>query len=185
MRGQPRRLRVRADPHEQEILFGPLTGMQLMKTRVDRSSIVAEVRLSVNLNALTIEQVVAKLKRAHLDLGLLVANGFTHNGVPELALGPMRRQRSTAESRDAAWFNHPSHFVAATEEVFAARAEVFERMRERSAWSGTATMVQAATMCSREGEHGVATDVLRLSGLSPAEWMVEQQLSPPWPATPD
>ena len=51
-------------PHEQEILFGPLTGMQLMKTRVDRSSIVAEVRLSVNLNALTIEQVVAKLKRA-------------------------------------------------------------------------------------------------------------------------
>ena len=49
-------VRARTDPHEQEILFGPLTGMQLMKTRVDGGSIVAEVRLSVNLNALTIEQ---------------------------------------------------------------------------------------------------------------------------------
>ena len=42
------------------------------ETHVDGATLVAEVRLSVNLNALTIEQVVAKLKRAQLDLVRLV-----------------------------------------------------------------------------------------------------------------
>ena len=44
-------------PHEREILFGPLTGIELQGTRVEGAVVVVEARLSVNLNALTIEQV--------------------------------------------------------------------------------------------------------------------------------
>ena len=44
-------------PHERECLFAPLAGFELQSTRIEGGILVAEVRLSVNLNALTIEQV--------------------------------------------------------------------------------------------------------------------------------
>ena len=47
-------------PHEAEILFAPLTGLEVRGTRVDGKCLVVEVRLNVNLQALTIEQVLSK-----------------------------------------------------------------------------------------------------------------------------
>ena len=37
-------------------MFAPLTGIEVLDTRVDGAVLVIEARLSVNLNALTIEQ---------------------------------------------------------------------------------------------------------------------------------
>ena len=39
-----------------ECVFAPLTGIEVLETRVDGAVLVIEARLSVNLNALTIEQ---------------------------------------------------------------------------------------------------------------------------------
>lgn len=50
-------------PHEAEICFGPLSGLQVVKTRVEASVLIVEVRLNVNMVSMTIEQVVAKRKR--------------------------------------------------------------------------------------------------------------------------
>ena len=47
-------------PHESEILFAPMTGLEVLGTRVESGVIVVETRLSVNLTALTIEQVVSE-----------------------------------------------------------------------------------------------------------------------------
>ena len=44
-------------PHEMEILFAPLTGLEIHSIAVDGTVLVPEIRLSVNLNAATIEQV--------------------------------------------------------------------------------------------------------------------------------
>jgi hypothetical protein len=44
-------------PHENECLFAPLTGIEVQSTRIEGAVLVIEARLSVNLNALTIEQV--------------------------------------------------------------------------------------------------------------------------------
>ena len=49
--------------HEKEILFAPLTGIEVTDTRVEGSVLVVNVRLNVNLTALTIEQVVAKRRK--------------------------------------------------------------------------------------------------------------------------
>jgi hypothetical protein len=46
-------------PHEKEILFAPLTGLEVLTTRVEGRVLVVVVRLSVNLNAATIEQVLS------------------------------------------------------------------------------------------------------------------------------
>ena len=43
-------------PHEAEILFAPLTGMEVRGSRVEGAMQVYEVRLTVNMSALTIEQ---------------------------------------------------------------------------------------------------------------------------------
>ena len=47
-------------PHEQEILFAPLTNMEVCSYRVVGEVLVASVRPSVNLQAKTIEQVMAR-----------------------------------------------------------------------------------------------------------------------------
>ena len=51
-------------PHEREIMFGPLTGLEVRSTRVDGAVLVMEMAISVNLASLTIEQVCRFL---HLD----------------------------------------------------------------------------------------------------------------------
>ena len=56
-------------PHEAEILFAPLTGVDVRSVRVVHSSVLlVTVRLSVNMLAMTIEQVIAKMKMSHLQL---------------------------------------------------------------------------------------------------------------------
>ena len=51
-------------PHEKEILFAPLTGLEILKQRIEGAVIVLDVRLSVNLTSITVEQVVAKMQRS-------------------------------------------------------------------------------------------------------------------------
>ena len=50
-----------ADPHECEILFGPLTGIEVLGVRVEASVIIVECAFSINLTALTLEQVLRYL----------------------------------------------------------------------------------------------------------------------------
>ena len=55
-------------PHEKEVLFAPLTGLEVQRTRVEGRALVVDVRLSVNLQARTIEQVVAKMQTSHVQI---------------------------------------------------------------------------------------------------------------------
>ena len=50
-------------PHEEEILFAPLTGLEVRLTRIEGSVLVVTVALSVNLASLTIEQVIGLVCR--------------------------------------------------------------------------------------------------------------------------
>jgi len=45
-------------PHEAEVLFGPLSGLEMRSTRTEGASIVAEMIISVNLTAQPIERVM-------------------------------------------------------------------------------------------------------------------------------
>ena len=53
-------------PKEEEILFAPLTGVEVVGTpKVEQSVMVVELRLNCNLHDLTIEQVLAKMQKVH------------------------------------------------------------------------------------------------------------------------
>merc|ERR1719220_2398046 len=55
-------------PHEKEICFAPLTGIEVMDTRVEGSVLVVQARLNINLAAMTIEQVVSKRRKMLQDM---------------------------------------------------------------------------------------------------------------------
>jgi hypothetical protein len=51
-------------PGEEEILFAPLTGLEVVGTpKVEDSAIIVELRLNCNLHDLTIEQILAKMQK--------------------------------------------------------------------------------------------------------------------------
>ena len=51
------------------ILFGPLTGIEVVDTRVDRTVVVIECAFSINLTAMTLEQVLNKRFKTLQDMG--------------------------------------------------------------------------------------------------------------------
>eukprot|EP00966_Prymnesium_polylepis_P181174 4196501-Prymnesium_polylepis.1 len=55
-------------PHEREILFGPLTGIEVLRTRIDGSVVVIECAFSINLTALTLEEVLGKRRKVVTDM---------------------------------------------------------------------------------------------------------------------
>merc|ERR1712217_317764 len=70
-------------PHEREICFAPLTGIEVSSTSVEDSGLIVKARLSVNLTALTIEQVIAKrhkiLKEMCGNLAMEVRDALLHD----------------------------------------------------------------------------------------------------------
>ena len=50
-------------PWEEEILFAPLLGMEVQHTRVNGNTLVVQLRLTVNLTALSLEEQLCKRKR--------------------------------------------------------------------------------------------------------------------------
>ena len=66
-------------PHEREILFGPLTGIEVLGTRHDSLVVVIECAFSINLSALTLEQVVSKRRKVVMDMDANVLADFTRS----------------------------------------------------------------------------------------------------------
>ena len=137
-------------------------------------------------------QVIAKMKRAHLDLVQMVSGVFVQSDVPHAALEPLRRLETSSAAKEGAWFNAPANFESATAALFEARSAVFGNLKQADTWPGA---VRAATMCAREDEHEVAIEILKKAPLEVqvpasagwklrlATWMVARELTPPWIAT--
>ena len=55
-------------PHEQEVLFPPLTGLEALSTEVEGSTLVVITRLSLNMASLTLEQVLSRRRKMLQDM---------------------------------------------------------------------------------------------------------------------
>ena len=54
--------------HEREILFAPLTSMEVRDTRVEGCVLIVHVRPSINLSAQTIENVIGRRRKLLIDM---------------------------------------------------------------------------------------------------------------------
>uniref|UniRef100_A0A7S2D976 Uncharacterized protein n=1 Tax=Haptolina brevifila TaxID=156173 RepID=A0A7S2D976_9EUKA len=103
-------------PHEREILFAPLTGIEVQSTRIDESIMVVEVRPSINLNALTIEQVIGKrckLVRDWRDNILSeIREGMAGSGFEEVAPEAFELELAKEHvlTHPAEWYNDDGNF---------------------------------------------------------------------------
>ncbi|KOO32003.1 hypothetical protein Ctob_011440 [Chrysochromulina tobinii] len=70
-------------PHERECLFAPLTGIEVLGTRIEGAVLVVEARLSINLNALTIEQVISKRRKMVGDMCIAMQAEILHEARSE------------------------------------------------------------------------------------------------------
>ena len=117
-------------PHEVEILFAPLTGMEVMSTEVDGTTLIVRVSLSVNLMARTLEQVIAQLQGSHLELLRMFKGEFSASGVPDEQLAGVEQLMEKGEAQKGWWFNDAENFKAVTAQAFAARDVVLRWMLE-------------------------------------------------------
>ena len=122
-------------PEEAEILFAPLSGLEVMGTRVQGAVLVVEVRLSINLNNATIEEVVAKMQSSALELLELVWDDFTFNGAPSRALEPLDVCERIYEHEDPEWFNLSENYERAVQTVLHSKEAVFHLLTDKSIWS--------------------------------------------------
>ena len=156
-------------PHECEILFGPLTGIEAHRTRIEGSVVVVESSFSVNLMSQTIEQVVAKLQRSHLDLLRLIVDAFRFAGTPRRPLARLEGLQSEGGKRDAEWFIVPANYEGATSKAIQLQKEAYDELATEGAWvdehgSGVAARMRAvAALCARAGATEAAARLLVLA----------------------
>ena len=109
-------------PAEKEILFAPLTGLEVASVpRPEGDVLVVELRLSCNLNDLTIEQVIGKMQTGHKTMVQNMIDEFKHCSSADKVLQPLNDVLEKAMLRGFAFFNVHAPPVAPSTDPCAAR----------------------------------------------------------------
>ena len=167
---------------EAEILFAPLTALEVLDRRIEENVMVLEVRPTVNQGSKTIDDVVAKLQQSHVQFLTLLSSDFERSGFPEEALKPLQALKSSASIRQAAWFNSTVNYDEANKQALIAKRDVLRMLKSKKTWEShqghegidataekmiaearAEDMFRAATLCAIEGEVEVAISTLFLS----------------------
>ena len=116
------------------MLFPPLTGIEMRSTRVEGALIIAQMKLSINLTAPTIEQVVSKMRTSHVMLIDLLLGKFRAAHAPKRALLRLEGLRLQAEKRRPEWFNSAANYREATNEALDAQVAAMDMLANPSTW---------------------------------------------------
>lgn len=166
-------------PHEHEILFAPLTGLELQRARVAGPIMVVDLRLSVNLTNRTIEEVVAKMQSSALGLIELMIDDFRFKGAPSEALDPLRLQEFVTESLEPEWFNLASNYKKAVNAALDAKHNVLVSLGQPSTWGLNSPTEGVSRRASSEdaealGAAGSAGTIQEHFHLSQQQWACAQ-----------
>jgi len=121
-------------PHEKEILYSPLTGMEVRGSTVEGRVQVYQIVLSVNFTNPTIEEVINKRRKMLFDMqpGLEYElrfaarerklTGDNDDGIEFLVRQLSQCNHSGPLSRNPEWYNNDSHFSMALAEMLETRS---------------------------------------------------------------
>ena len=155
-------------PHEKEILFAPLTGLEMISCWQKNSArtlqlgqrmvTFIELRLSINLTNKTIEEVQAKMQSAHLQLLDDLKSDLQM--APTRALVALDGLRSGQSMREPDWFNVPQNFRAANEVAFAELKAVFTVLGDIDLWDAEEAekIGRSRKITDDQGHVGVSDD---------------------------
>ena len=142
-----------------------------MGTEIVRDVLVIKTRLSVNLVAPTIEQLVSRLQRSHLQLMDVVLDDLKFFSAPKRALAALENHRLEAERHDPQWFNNPQNYKAITNRAVEVSEELFETLADPTVWELETgpdeqiaeRMLAVAMFCASAAQHRTATGLLQLA----------------------
>ena len=145
-------------PHEAEILFAPLTGLEVQSTRVHGSVLVVGVSLSVNLSSLTIEQVIAKRKKLVSDAAdgavLQTRSRVLESSMPEFADEAAKLVRLACGEHEGLLRFEPDFFN--DDENLSWAVDAVTKVAQVGLGAATLRVVDGDTLREpREGEEGV------------------------------
>ena len=157
-------------PHERECCFPPLTGLEVIGMRVEESVLVVAVRLSVNRSAETLEVVVSKMQRSHLQLIKVIRDDIKFTGAPQSALTELTRLEELAKVTDPSIFNNPDEYSVSTKRALEAQTNTIQTLALQETWGEAALSPEdtskcqyaCSELCSRVGDTESAITLLKL-----------------------
>ena len=158
-------------PQEAEYCFSPLTGIEVLGTRVEGDVLIVEAHFCTPANS-TIDTAISRMQRSHLELVDLLISELSSSGVPSgLPGGPIRkleRLRIDSARRRPDHFNKVQNFRDATNEALSVQQHAFQSLADEQAWleetNNVASRMRAsADACARAGEQETALKLLQLT----------------------
>ena len=142
-------------------------GIEIQATRHFENVLCVEVRPSVNLTSIPIEEVIAKMQRSHIKLIDLLETDLRYAGVPPRAIQPLASLKLYAESREPSWFNSTTNFEQATSEALTCASSVFKYLTAKVNEETTLELeppaiFESARLAAQAGCHQHAVDLLLL-----------------------
>ncbi|KAK3271242.1 hypothetical protein CYMTET_20401 [Cymbomonas tetramitiformis] len=121
-------------PHEKEIVFAPLTGMEVVGApRIKGRVIVVELRLNCNLSSQTIEQIIGKRKEAVLHLCADELQDVQHQVAKQqpatgISVQPLRDVMEEVRQEEETRFNRSQCFLDSIGQVLNVRDSVLSHL---------------------------------------------------------
>jgi hypothetical protein len=115
-------------PHEKEVLFPPLTGLEALETEVDGSSLLIITRLSLNMTSLTLEQVLSRRRKTLMDMkdGMkMEVEKEVHDRHSETATKILSKAIEWGHLQQLPeWFNNDDNFSSAVQQALGVKQGV-------------------------------------------------------------
>jgi hypothetical protein len=140
-------------PAEEEILFAPLTGLEVTGTpQVEGKTLVVELRLNTNLNDLTIEQIMAKMKKTHMDLIHTLKSDMNMLGFLPEQLGPLLEHEQKCKDLDGEHFSNADKYNYETAQALGAKLQSCSKAMIAAAGTAEASKEAAARILFKLGD---------------------------------
>ena len=127
-------------PHEREVLLPPLTGIEALSSDVEGSMLVIHSRLSLNLAAQTLEQVLSRRRKMLMDMAtgieleLRDVLAGTLNLVP-VAIKILRKALEYgAYAYSPEWFNNDDNFAKVMQETLYLQRTLVDEVKRLDAF---------------------------------------------------
>lgn len=96
---------------EREILFGPLTGLEVLNMRMEAGVLVIGTRLNCNLKNETLEEMQGRMKRVHMQLVDIVEGDCVELGFDSPSMHDLHVHALEAQDTEAVKFNDAAKFL--------------------------------------------------------------------------
>jgi hypothetical protein len=147
-------------PAEKEILFAPLTGLEVKGTVQKGNVLYIQTRLNTNLKLQTIEEMQSKMKSSHMSMVGILKEDLQGMGVADL--GPLEEHRQAADAESELKFTDAEFYLGMTQKALARKQDVCQGIVLAVGVAAATDQLFAAAAARITGSEHFATTLCQL-----------------------